>query len=410
MKNEFQENRAVNWILINPIIRVITLSLILLPSIFLVRAQDEIESSNWHDNIKIGGYMQVRYNGLFETNPDLDCEQCDENWSRESNGLSFRRIRFSLKGQISPRVSFYFQPDFAKSIGNSHHVASLKDAYFDLGLDKKNEFRLRIGQSKVPYGFDNIQSSSNRIPLDRSDALNSGLKDERDLGVFMYWATQEKRELIHNLRKSGLSGGDFGLFAFGFYNGQTANHLDQNSNFHIVSRFSYPFEVGNQVIETGIQAYYGKYVVTEHSPTIEVNENGYLDQRTALSFILYPQPFGIQAEYNIGKGPEFDKTSNTIQVKTLQGGYATFSYFLEKWDQQFYPFVRLQYYDGGKKHELDARSYTVMDTEIGIEWHPLPKFEILVEYTFSDRRYEDFENPINHQVGSLMRIQAQLKF
>ena len=82
----------------------------------------------------------------------------------------------------------------------------------------------------------------------------------------------------------------------------------------------------------------------------------------------------------------------------------------KKWDQKFYPFVRLQYYDGGKKHELDARSYTVKDTEIGIEWHPLPHFEFLVEYTFSDRRYEDFENPINHQKGRLMRVQVQLKF
>jgi len=390
--------------------RLILIGILFLWSNTFLLAQQQNNALKWYEKIHIGGYMQVRYNSLFETNPDLGCEQCDENWAKDEGGLSFRRLRFKIKGQISPRVFFYFQPDFAKSIGEAHHVGRLKDAYIDVGLDKENEFRLRIGQSKVPYGFENMQSSSNRIPLDRNDALNSAVKDERDLGVFFYWATKEKRKLIKKLRKAGLSGGDFGLFALGFYNGQTANHFDENDQFHIVTRFSYPIEFGSQVIEPGVQAYSGKYVVTEHSPNIEINTEGYLDQRAALSFVLYPNPFGIQAEYNIGRGPEYDKMSNTIQVTPLQGGYATFSFFVEKWNQQFYPFVRLQYYDGGKKHELDARSYTVKDAEIGIEWHPLPNFEFLVEYTFSDRRYEDFENPINHQKGKLMRIQAQLKF
>lgn len=284
------------------------------------------------------------------------------------------------------------------------------DAYIDVGLDSKNEYRIRIGQSKVPFGFENMQSSSNRLPLDRDDALNSAVKDERDLGVFFYWATKEKRQLIKELRKAGLSGGDFGLIALGFYNGQTANHFDQNNEFHVVSRFSYPLELGHQVIEPGIQAYTGKYVVTEHSSSIAVDTEGYLDQRAAVSFVLYPRPFGIQAEYNVGKGPEYDKATNTIQVKPLQGGYATFSYYVEKWGQKFYPFVRLQYYDGGKKHELDARSYDVHDAEIGLEWHPFPHFEFLAEYTYSDRRYEDFTNTANHQKGSLFRVQAQLKF
>jgi hypothetical protein len=37
------------------------------------------------------------------------------------------------------------------------------------------EYRVRIGQSKVPYGFENLQSSQNRLSLDRNDALNSAV-------------------------------------------------------------------------------------------------------------------------------------------------------------------------------------------------------------------------------------------
>jgi len=373
-------------------------------------AQNQNSTSGWFEKIKIGGYMQIRYNGLLESNPKLECEQCDENWAEQGNGLSFRRIRFTIKGQISPRVFFYFQPDFAKTIGGSHHVGQIKDAYIDLGLDEMNEFRVRVGQSKVPYGYENMQSSSNRLPLDRNDALNSAVKDERDLGVFLYWAPKEKREWIRNLTKAGLSGGDFGIFALGIYNGQTANQQDENDKFHVVTRFTYPVKLGDQVIEPGIQGYTGTYVVTSYHPEIEIKEDGYLDQRAAISFVLYPNPFGIQAEYNVGRGPEFDKYSNSVRVKHFEGGYATFSYYIEKGNQYLFPYIRLQYYDGGKKHEIDARSYAVKEAEFGVEWHPLRQFELVANYTLSERRFEDYEKPVNNQKGGLMRIQAQVKF
>ena len=388
---------------------ILSIMLVLVVNVSLL-AQTKEDSSDWFDKIKIGGYVQVRYNGLFESNPQLECEQCDENWGEQGQGFSFRRIRFKIKGQISPRVFFYFQPDFAKSIGGSHHVGQLKDAYIDLGLDRLNEFRLRIGQSKVPFGYENMQSSSNRLPLDRNDALNSAVKDERDLGLFLYWAPTDKRDMIHGLRKAGLSGGDFGLFALGIYNGQTANQSDKNDEFHLVTRFTYPLVLGKQVIEPGVQAYTGTYVVTSHHPEIEVDAQGYLDQRAAISFVLYPNPIGIQAEYNVGRGPEFDRCSNSVRVKHLEGGYATLSYYIEKGNQYFFPYIRLQYYDGGKKHEIDARSYTVKETELGMEWHPFKNFELVANYTLSDRRFEDYEKPVNSQKGGLMRVQAQVKF
>ncbi|WP_192347545.1 porin [Algoriphagus sp. Y33] len=385
--------------------------LLLLFTLSFAQAQEKTEekiSNNWFEKIHLGGYMQVRYNGLFQTNPELGCEQCDEAWGGEENSFSIRRLRFKIYGQIHPRVFFYFQPDFSKSVTGAHHVGKLKDAYVDLGLDKDNKFRLRVGQSKVPFGYENLQSSSQRLPLDRDDAINSGMKDERDLGIFFYWATKEKRNLMKKLKKDGMKhSGDFGVFALGIYNGQTANHPDQNGKFHVVPRFSLPIEVGSQVIEPGIQAYSGKFVLLESSPELNIrDQKEFTDQRAAASFVLYPQPFGIQAEYMIGQGPEFNKQSQKIEVQKLQGGYVTFSYIAG----EFIPFTRLQYYDGGKKHELDARSYTVKELELGLEWQLNEAFELVAMYTFSNRRYEDFQLQDNQQAGSLLRLQAQLNF
>ena len=375
------------------------------------KKEEEKKSSKWYDKISFGGYIQVRYNELLESNPNLNCEQCDQFWGDKENGLSFRRLRFKFSGQITPRVFFYIQPDFAKTVGGKNLVGVIKDAYFDLGLNSKNEYRIRIGQSKVPYGYENLQSSSDRIAMDRNDAINSGLKDERDLGIYFMWTREKEKEIMEQLYKKGLKhSGDFGVFALGFYNGQTGNNYDKNKKFHWVARFSYPFKVGNQIIEPGIQAYTGKFVLPKRSNGFSNFTKEYLDQRIAASFVLYPQPFGIQAEYNIGKGPEYNAATNSVEVRNLYGGYATFSYFINKWNQQFIPFVRLQHYKGGKKHELDARSYNVKEMEIGVEWQPFKSFELIAMYTIADRASKDFTNPNYHEKGGLVRLQAQLKF
>jgi phosphate-selective porin len=318
-------------------------------------------------------------------------------------------------GQLSKRVYFYIQPDFASSASTtSLNFGQLRDAYFDIGFDDDNEFRIRLGQSKIPYGFENMQSSQNRLALDRDDALNSAVANERDLGAFFYWAPKEKRALFAELVKSGLKGsGDYGVFGFGAYNGQTANKPELNNKLHIVSRISYPFKYKNQIIEAGLQAYTGKYVVANDQMSAGVKAISglnYTDQRVAASLIIYPKPFGIQTEYNIGRGPEFNKLTDSIEVQKLTGGYVSLNYRIDHKSQLYYPFVRYQYYDGGKKHERDARSYTVNDLEIGLEWQPTINFEVVATYTFSDRRFEDYSLQNNRQAGQLLRLQVQVNF
>ena len=290
----------------------------------------------------------------------------------------------------------------------------MRDAYFDLSLDKNKEFRFRVGQSKIPYGFENMQSSQNRLALDRNDALNSAVANERDLGVFFYWAPKKIRKRFSDLVSSGLKGsGDYGVFGLGVFNGQTANKPEANENQHVVARLTYPFQFKNgQILEAGIQGYSGKYVVTSITKNVRTlnTKAEYLDQRAAASVTLYPQPFGFQAEYNVGTGPEYSPDSNRIDQKDLYGGYAMVNYMIKMKNQLLFPFVKYQTYQGGKKHELDARSYTVNDLEIGIEWQPIKNFEFVAIYTISDRRFEDWVLKDNKQKGSLLRLQAQFNF
>jgi hypothetical protein len=385
-------------------------------------APKDEEKEHWYEKISLRGYAQIRYNGLLSTNDKVSCEQCDRSWgttstepdAKSNNGFFIRRARLVFSGQIHPNVFFYFQPDFASSPSTGiNNFVQVRDIYFDVSFDPKREYRVRVGQSKIPYGFENMQSSSVRLALDRNDAMNSAILNERDLGVFFYWAPSKIRERFEMLVKDGYKGsGDYGVFAFGVYNGQIANKLDSNRDLNVVARVTYPFVIGSQIIEPGIQAYSGKWAFTnEISTGVTLENKQYVkDQRVGATFVLYPRPFGIQTEYNIGKGPRYNKETNSVDVTNINGGYVLLNYKLDLGKQLLYPFAKFQYYDGGKKYEKDARSYVVRDYEIGIEWQPLKALELTAEYVIADRTFEDSALPFNRQQGNLLRLQAQFNF
>lgn len=367
----------------------------------------------WYDTFRIRGYAQLRYNGLLQTNDALECDQCDKSWGG-AGGLFIRRARIVLQGQVHPRVAVYLQTDFASSVGGARNVAQMRDWYADVALDDSAEFRVRLGQSKVPYSFENLQSSSNRLPLDRADPTNSAMANERDIGVFFMWAPSATGRLFSTLTSEGLKGsGDYGAVAFGVMNGQTANRPEANNSLHVTGRISYPFTLGTQVIEPGIAGYTGQYVVTADQRSDGVKGHAdwsYIDQRALASLVLYPKPFGVLAEYNVGRGPEYNPVTDSIETQRLSGGFVTLSYRWEAGEHALFPFARYQVYDGGKKHERDARSYDVHDVEIGVEWHPSATLEFVTEYYIGDRRFEDRLQPTNTQRGQLLRFQVQVNY
>jgi Phosphate-selective porin O and P len=373
----------------------------------------------WYEILSIRGYAQIRYNRLLETNPDLKCDQCDKSLG-DNGGFFIRRARLIFSGNVHERVFVYIQPDLASAPSSSAlNFLQLRDAYFDVAMDANKEYRVRIGQSKIPYGFENLQSSSNRLSLDRNDALNSAIANERDLGMFFYYAPAEIRSRFEELTKLGLKGsGDYGVLGVGVYNGQTANKPEANDNLHAVARLSYPFKLKNgQFIEPGIQGYTGKYTVTPDQVSAGVSlgdeqniSEGFTDQRIAATIVVYPQPLGFQAEYNVGRGPEYDAASNSIKVKSLQGGYAQAMYMLKAGNQTVMPFLKMQYYDGGKKHERDAASYLVYETEIGAEWLLNKNLELTALYSIGDRTISNAANQLNRQHGNRLRLQAQFNF
>jgi hypothetical protein len=370
----------------------------------------------WYEKLNLRGYTQIRYNRLLETNEDLVNTQGDRSIG-DKGGFLIRRARWIVFGDVHPQVSVYFQPDLASSIGDQQHVTILRDYYADLALDKAREFRFRVGQSKVPYGFENMQSSQNRVAFDRSDAINSALKDERDLGVFFYWAPAEFRERFKHLVDSGLKGsGDYGVLALGAYNGQTANQKEQNDTPHVVARVTYPFKFGDQFVELGTGGYYGKYVPTLDSKKgfggdtkepVEIT-----DARAHAALVVYPQPIGFQVEYNVGYGPQL--FGDEMRERGLHGGYAMTMAKVGN----FMPYVRGVMYDGGRKFETNAPRYKIRELETGVEWQPHKNLELTAAYTMAERtnvsadEVKDgiYRAAYEQASGRFLRLQAQINY
>jgi len=380
-------------------------------------AETPKKESHWYDKIRIRGYTQFRYNRLpsFRVNEDLINDQGDR-FLGKNNGFGIRRARLVIFGDVHERVSIYLQPDFASVISDQYNVAILRDWYADIFLDSRKEFRLRVGQSKVPYGFENLQSSQNRLAFDRNDAINSALKDERDLGAFFYWAPDEIRQRFKYLVDSGLKGsGDYGVVGLGVYNGQTANRPERNDNLHTVGRVTWPFLFGKQFVEVGVGGYYGRYNVsvspTAEAPyTLENGENNLVDARANLSLMIYPQPLGFAAEYNVGRGPSLGEDSPfIIGSRPLRGGYAQLMYKLDDVvGVSLIPYVRGTLYEGGKKFETNAPRYDVRELEIGVEWQIFKALELTGAYLISDRTSS--RAPYLQQRGDVTRIQLQVNY
>lgn len=356
----------------------------------------EHKEKHWYEKITISGYTQFRYSRLLESNENLKFET--DKSVGHNGGFLLRRGRLQIKGDVSDFLYIYLQPDFANTIGENMHAPQIRDWYGDIAVDPKKEFRFRVGQSKVPFGFENMQSSQNRLPLERTDALNTGVPGERDIGVMAYWAPEDVRKRFKHLVDSGLKGsGDYGVVGLGAYNGQTINIKEKNDNKHFVAHVTYPFQISKQFVEVGAHAYTGKINVSK-GDKITGNDN-FLDTRVAASLIVYPQPLGFQAEYNVGRGPEL--SGKEVVNKPLHGGYVMTMFKIDN----VIPYVRGAYYEGGRKNETNSPHNSIKEVEGGVEYQIKKWVELTGAFNYSKREID-----YNPQEGHVVRLQLQFNY
>ena len=375
-----------------------------------IAQSERATTERWYEKISIRGYTQMRYNYITD-----DRQLVDVNDSSVGNNKGFllRRARIVISGDVHERVSLYLQTDFGASppgttgTSNNQNFAQLRDLYADIFLTKDKEFRIRAGISKVPFGFEVLQSSQNRLALDRTDAINTAAPNERDTGFFLYYTPTDTRKVFRSLVDKGLKGsGDYGIVGVGVYNGQSLNVSETNDNKHVVLHATYPFELPyGQVVQVGVDAFRGIVTVPVANGVAIPDGGNIRDERIGTHFILYPQPFGIQAEWNWGRGPELNAARTRVEEGSLQGGYVQAMY---KWDN-IMPYIRWQQYYGGRKNVTNSPFNVVRETEVGVEYQFNKALELTVAYAWMKRTdTQTFPYPIHD--GQLVRMQLQWNY
>jgi hypothetical protein len=338
----------------------------------------------------------------------------------DRNNFSFRRIRLILQGDLNDHVSLYLQPDFATAVSGQsagerrEGFGQLRDAYVDVFPLADRSLRLRFGQSKVPFGWENLQSSSNRLALDRTDAINSAAPSERDLGIVAYYTPASVQQIWNRLAADGQKlFGNYGAFGVAVYNGQGTNRTETNNDLMTVVMATWPFALDGlgldgQVLEVG-----GAVMRNRVQPEVRsggVSPASYADNRIGLHAIFYPRPFGLQAEWNWGRGPEFDPVTQSIQERPLSGGYVQAMARVSRSPVgPFMPFARWQHYRGGFKGALNAPRLQTDELELGIEFQPMSPLEFTLSYGRARRREAD-ERRSGQAEGDLLRAQVQWNY
>lgn len=370
----------------------------------------------WFDRLSIRGYGQFRTTSLFNEDNTPNLNVPNDRSVNEAETLQLRRGRVILSGDVTDHLFVYAQLDFAGSTGAADQALQMRDFYGDIALDAAKEYRFRLGTSKVPYGWVNLQSSQNRGPIERPDALNSAVEGERDMGAYFYWAPKEVRALFSDLVRSGRKGsGDYGVIGFGAYNGQGLNRSDLNGEPHWIARVSYPFELADkQVVEIGAYGYTGDYVVTTGATggvTPIADPDGLTDERVGVTFVWYPQPFGLEAEWTWGRGPQLTDDATRIDVESLQGGYVMANWLQRGDSGSWFPFVRWNFFDGARKFARNAPRAEVNEIDVGIEWAPVPEVELVVQYTHTFWRTDTTTAPFDEATGDdRIGFQVQVNF
>jgi hypothetical protein len=382
-------------------------------------------SEPWYEKLALRGYTQMRLNRIVSGDATAPAglsrlRSIGDSGIRDDGNFTLRRVRLVLQGDLNDYVSLYFQPDFATAVSNQsggerrEGFAQLRDVYADVFPTGDKSFRIRLGQSKVPYGWENMQSSSNRLALDRTDAINSAAPGERDLGVVAYYTPSQVQRIWDRLADDGQKlFGNYGAFGLGVFNGQGLNRTETNKNVMKVALATWPFALDGLGLEGQVLEVGGSMMRNRINPEVRsggISPVSYADNRVGVHAILYPQPFGLQAEWNWGRGPQFDPATQQIETRALQGGYVqAMARVRNSPVGSFYPFARWQYYRGGFKAATNAPRLETEELELGIEFLPTSALELTVTYGWASRKEAD-ERRFGQAVGELLRIQAQWNY
>lgn len=286
---------------------------------------------------KISGYVMARYA-----------------YNGDESTFRLRRVRLSFTGDITPKLDYKFQAELSSF--------KLLDAYFN--YKPFEQFKVKVGQFKIPFSIENTEYSPTKIILiDHPMGMQRLMGFDEKVGD----STQKNtgRELGINLHGSLLN--KFLHYDLGIFDGAGLNTTDNNKSKDVVGRVIVAPIEGLRVSGS---YYWGEF-----------GSEFYTRERWTVGAVYDKGPLMVRSEYIAGTtgfaGGEIDS----------EGWYALAGWrFDDKWSVA----ARYDTFSENTKAEaLDLTNYTV-----GVAWKPIKHFRLQLNYQHEDRSAKGHRNGV----------------
>ncbi len=251
----------------------------------------------------------------------------------EDGGFLLRRVRLSVAGRYHRRrLQLYFQHDFGAAVNNQssterrENFGQLREFYADWFLDPNAAFACVSANRKCRSAGENLQSSSNRLPLDRSERDQQWGAGRAGVGVNLYYTPARYRPSGPVAKNKQKLFGNYSAFGLAVYNGQGTNRTERNGTLMKVAMATWPFALDGlgplfrgQVLEVGGSAMFNRFR-PEHTQRVA-------SVRSTIATTGWPfMPFSIRSPSASDRmddrlGPAYDGLLGAVRSQRLGGGY-----------------------------------------------------------------------------------------
>ncbi len=373
-------------------------------------------SADGNFKLNLGGYMQTDYR-YYEGGEDAN----------NKNTFDVRRARLTASGNMSKNIKYKLQADF------SDEVDELRDAYVDLNYTPLAV--VRAGQFKVPFGYEQVTSSTTFDFIERSVAGNFIASTSRDIGVMVFGSVLDKRINYY----------------LGAFNGTGENMTDDNDSLTFIGRLLFsPFADNEDSVLQGLtfggsfsggdrEAHSSRSItlaaLNKISNTVTVNGQR---TRAAAEARYFNGPFSLKGEYYYQREERNNIGGTDFEDLITQGFYGIATYVLtgeKKVDNanivpthNFNPSTgewgafelatRYSYFDLDKASGTDPvltdeniAANTVQGVTFALNWYFNKYLKLMADYSFFDfDRQENLSHPSIGDSTNQFSARLQVKF
>ncbi|MBR5084304.1 MAG: porin [Prevotella sp.] len=344
---------------------------------FFVVSANAQETKNWYDNFKISGYGMLQY-------------QAEDKEGSEHNEFNLRLLRLIFDGKIGD-FDWRAQIQGTNAKGPGEPTVQLVDLYTE--WVKHKEFRVRVGQFKRAFTFENPTHPITQGWYSYADVINrlSGFGDRvgekssggRDIGIQLQgdlFPNANGRRLFH--------------YQIGVYNGEGINMKDRDERKDIIGGVWVMPIAGVRIGAFGWTGSRGSMKIRQDVPgggTTLVDYGSASRNRYCLSAEYDKNEFTFRTEYLHSQGVAAEGIGSDV-VDLSKGDKADGWYvfgIVPVVKSKLHAKARYQCYRPSKNWDTSKSMY-----EVGANYFISKNLEITAEYARVNDR--SIANPDNH--------------